>query len=143
MAGEQPKRELLAVWPALMHSFWLASRVGILKQNAKSWYSGILGFEVRWNSKIFFCPTIFLNIALCQHCISYLYCLGSLDVSSPDWRLLAFSSILNNSTIIKSKLFNFIVNQFAIPSLKKHDVVRPKNRFGKPNPGISDLMKCF
>jgi hypothetical protein len=50
---------------------------------------------------------------------------------------MALGSILNNGTIIKSKLFNFIVNQFTIPSLKKHVVVRPKNRFGKPNPEIS------
>jgi hypothetical protein len=46
-------------------------------------------------------------------------------------------SILNNRTIIKSKLFNLIANQFTIPSLKNHDIVRPKNRFGKPSPGIS------
>ncbi len=120
-------------------SILLATRVGILRQNAKSWYSGILGFEVRRNSKNFCFP----NIALCQRCLCYLYCLGSLDVSSPDWHSLALGSILNNSTIIKSKLFNFIINQFTIPSLKKPDVVRPKNRFGKPNPGISAPMKCF
>jgi hypothetical protein len=41
-------------------------RVGILYQNAKSWFSGILGFEVRWNSKIFFFPKCFLNMALYQ-----------------------------------------------------------------------------
>jgi hypothetical protein len=34
------------------------SRVGILKQNAKSRYSGIPGFEVRQNSKNFFGTTI-------------------------------------------------------------------------------------
>jgi hypothetical protein len=45
-----------------------SARVGILKQNAKSWYSGIPGFEVRRNSKTFFCCIIFVNIPLCQHC---------------------------------------------------------------------------
>ncbi len=111
-------------------------RVGILKENAKSWYSEIPGFEVRRNSKNFVAQQFFLNIGLYQHYICYLYCLGSLDVSSPDWHTLALSTTLNNCTIIKYKLFNFIVNQFTIPSLKIHDVVRPKNRFGKPNPGI-------
>jgi hypothetical protein len=65
------------------------------------------------------------------------YCLGGLDVNSPDLHSLALSLILNNGTIIKSKLFNVTVNQFTIPSLKKHHVVRPKNWFGTPNPGIS------
>jgi hypothetical protein len=45
-------------------------RVGILEQNAKSWYVGILGFEVRRNSKNFFCPTIFLKTFL-HTCIVY------------------------------------------------------------------------
>jgi hypothetical protein len=121
-----------------------ASRVGILKQNAKSRYSGIPGFEVRQNSKnFFFAQLFFFKIAFSHYCKCYVYCLGSLDVSSPDLHSLGLSSILNLSTIIKYKLFNFIVYQFTIPSLKKHDVVRPKNRFGKPNPGISAPMKCF
>jgi hypothetical protein len=34
-------------------------RVGILKQNAKSQYSGIPGFEVRQNSKNFFFAQLF------------------------------------------------------------------------------------
>jgi hypothetical protein len=59
--------------------------------------------------------------------ICYLCCLGSLDVISPDWHSLSLSSILDNSNIIKSKLFDFILNQFTIPSLKKHDVAGPKN----------------
>jgi hypothetical protein len=101
-----------------------------------------LGFEVRRNSKNLFLPNYFFkNISLCQHCKYYLYCLGSLDVSSPDWHSLALGSILNNSTIIKSKLFNFIVNQFTITSLKKHGVVRPKNWFGKPNMGFQPPRK--
>jgi hypothetical protein len=54
-----------------------------------------------------------------------MYCLGCLDVSSPDWQSLGMSSILNLSTIIKYKLFNFIVYQFTISSLNKHDVVKP------------------
>jgi hypothetical protein len=99
------------------------------------WNPGIWG-EAEF--KEFFLPHYFL----CQHCLWYFYCLASLDVSSPDWHSLALSSILNNSTNIKSKLFNFIVNQFTI-SLKKHGIVRPKNWFGKPNPGISASMKCF
>jgi hypothetical protein len=37
----------------------VASRVGILKQNAISWYSGIPGFEVRQNSKNFFSQLFF------------------------------------------------------------------------------------
>jgi hypothetical protein len=37
-------------------------RVGILKQNAKSWYSGIPGFEVRRNSKKIVLPNYFLNM---------------------------------------------------------------------------------
>jgi hypothetical protein len=41
----------------------MLTRVRILKQNAQSWYSGISGFEVRRNLKIFFCPTILL-----KHC---------------------------------------------------------------------------
>ncbi len=40
------------------------ARVGILKQNAKSWYSGITVFEVRRNSKTFFFVQIFLTSAL-------------------------------------------------------------------------------
>jgi hypothetical protein len=38
-------------------------RVGILKQNAKSRYSGIPGFEVRRNSKIFYFAELFF-----KHC---------------------------------------------------------------------------
>ena len=57
--------------------------------------------------------------------VVYMYCLGCLDVSSPDWQSLGMSSILNLSTIIKYKLFNFIVYQFTISSLNKHDVVKP------------------
>jgi hypothetical protein len=121
----------------------LQSRVGILKQKAKSRYSGIPAFEVRQNSKNFFCTTIKKKIAFSHYCKCCVYCLGSIDVSSPDWHSLGLSSILNLSTIIKYKLFNFIVYPFTIPSLKKHDVVRPKNRFGKPNPGILAPMKCF
>ncbi len=93
--------------------------------------------------RFFFAQLFFKKIAFSHYCKCYVYCLGSLDVSSPDWRSLGLSSILNLNTIIKYKLFNFIVYQFTIPYLKKHDVVRPKNRFGKPNPGISAPMKCF
>jgi hypothetical protein len=37
------------------------SRVGILKQNAKSWYSGIPGFEVRRNSKLYYFVELFFK----------------------------------------------------------------------------------
>jgi hypothetical protein len=71
-----PVAEQATTWPAeqqmipfnVQLSSWedkavchLATRVGILKQNAKSWYSEIPGFEVRRNSKNFFWPTIFLK----------------------------------------------------------------------------------
>jgi hypothetical protein len=47
------------------------TRVGILKQNAKSRYSGIPGFEVRRNSKIFYFAELFF-----KHCfIAALYTL--------------------------------------------------------------------
>jgi hypothetical protein len=46
----------------LHHSF--VSRVGILKQNAKSWYFEIPGFEVRRNSKKFFLLNYFLKTLL-------------------------------------------------------------------------------
>jgi hypothetical protein len=140
----QPNRHLKIFKNSGTGNLCTLPRVGILKQNAKSWYSGIPGFEVRRDSKNFFAQLFFFkNIALCQHCRCYLYWLCSLDVSSPYWYSLALGSILNNSTIMKYKLFNFIANLFTIPSLKKHDVVRPKNRFGKPNPGISAPMKCL
>jgi hypothetical protein len=41
----------------------ITARVGILKQNAKSRYSGIPGFEVRSNSKIFYFAELFF-----EHC---------------------------------------------------------------------------
>jgi hypothetical protein len=31
----------------------------------------------------------------------------------------------------------------TIPSLEKSDIVRPDNRFGKSNPGISATMNCL
>jgi hypothetical protein len=42
----------------IMSAIHYLFRVGIPNQNAKSWFSGILGIEVWWNSKIFFSPTI-------------------------------------------------------------------------------------
>jgi hypothetical protein len=56
---------------------------------------------------------------------------------------LAWDSILNYSTLIQFKLFNFIKNILPIPSVEKSDVVRSDNRFVKSNPGISATMKCF
>jgi hypothetical protein len=44
-------------------------RVGILKQNAKSWYSGIPGIWGEAEFKEFFCPTIFL-----KHCVMPALC---------------------------------------------------------------------
>jgi hypothetical protein len=46
--------------PGVHRVHWtIHNRVGILKQNAKSRYSGILGFEVRRNSKIFYFAELF------------------------------------------------------------------------------------
>ncbi len=67
-------RKVPAWFPPHDLIFW----VGILKQNIKSRYSGIPGFEVRRNSKKFF------NITIYQHCIYNSYCQSSKDVSNHD-----------------------------------------------------------
>jgi hypothetical protein len=102
--------------------------------------------DLRWGRiQRIFLPNFFFKTLLYASIVYVIYTawVAYVDVSSPDYHSLGLGSILNNSTIIKYKLFHFIVNQFTIPSLKKNYVVRPKNRFGKPNPGISAAMKCF
>ena len=85
--------------------------------------------DLRWGriQRIFFAQLFNLKKLIFPIIVKvvYMYCLGCLDVSSPDWQSLGMSSILNLSTIIKYKLFNFIVYQFTISSLNKHDVVKP------------------
>ncbi len=49
------------------------TRVGILKQNAKSWYSGIPGFKVRRNSKKFFLPNYFFKTLLSASIVYVIY----------------------------------------------------------------------
>jgi hypothetical protein len=49
------------------------SRVGILKQNAKSSYFGILGFEVRRNSKNFILPKYFVKTLVYAKIVHVIY----------------------------------------------------------------------
>ncbi len=53
--------------------------------------------------------------------------------------------ILNYSTTITVSInYLTLLNiSLPIPSLEKSGIVRPDNRFGKSNPGISATMKCF
>jgi hypothetical protein len=124
----------------------LQYRVGILKQNAKSRYSGIPGFEVRRNSKkIAFAQLFFLKHDLIS-ALSLLYTawvaeMLAIMISTPQ----VWDSILSYSTIIKFKLFTFLENQFTftITGEKWRSTVRSDNRFNKSNSGISATMKCF
>jgi hypothetical protein len=51
----------------------MLSRVGIPKQNAKSWYSEIPGFDVRQNSKNFFLPNYFFKTSLYASIVNAIY----------------------------------------------------------------------
>jgi hypothetical protein len=94
---------------------------------------GTLEFEASRNSKIFYyCPNNFL--------IRFGDGLNGIE---PNWQFTGPSLILGSTLIINTELFKFFENQFPNTTLGKTDVVRPRNRFGKPNPGVSTPTKCF
>jgi hypothetical protein len=69
---------------------------------------------------------------------NFLICFGDgLNGIEPNWQFTGPSLILGSTQIIITELFKFFLNQFPNTTLGKTDVVRPRNRFGKPNPGVS------
>ncbi len=107
---------------------------GILK-------SGIWG-ETEFED-ILFLPKQFSKTSVHQPGELYFFSLNSLDASNPSWQVNGPGLILNNTANLKFKFIQFIENQVMSTAPDKYDVVRPENRVGNSNPGISTPHKMF